>query len=434
MIPPKPAARSGRVSLWRYARLLRQDILSALPERLYRARMAEFRTPFFRSVLLNEPELVAEVLKGRPQDFPKSGRVTRGLRRLLGDAVFVTNGPEWQYQRRLIDPAFEGGRVDQTFPAMLAAVEAAVGRLEAGEIEVEAWASHLAADIIFRTLFSLPIEDALARRTYAAFRAFQRAQPVLRLLPTRRGRREARELRAIIGELVARRAAGIAAGEAPDDLATRIMTARDPETGRGFSEAEMVDQVSIFFLAGHETSAAALSWALYLLASHTDVQARAADEAVAVAAEPSLTALRGAGYLRDVFRETLRLYPPVPMMVREAAQPEQFRGRDLPKGLQVVISPWHLHRYGRIWPRPDSFEPERWQTAETRACARQAYLPFSAGPRVCPGAGFAMIEGTLARAVTLGNRRLEPGGPPPVPIAFLTVRSKNGIKLDLSKR
>ena len=128
-IPPKPAARPDRVSLLRYARLFRDDILSAQPARLYRAWMAEFKTPFFRSFMINQPDLVKTVLKDRPDDFPKSGRIAEGLRPLLGDSVFLTNGETWKRQRRIIDPAFEGGRLKDTFPAMWAASEAAVERL-----------------------------------------------------------------------------------------------------------------------------------------------------------------------------------------------------------------------------------------------------------------------------------------------------------------
>ena len=131
MIPPKPAARPRRVSLWRYLRLFRQDILSAQPEHLYRAWMAEFRTPFFRSYMINDPALIRQVLNERPDDFPKSKRVTEGLRLLLGQSVFVTNGAQWKRQRRIIDPAFEGGRLRDTYPAMLAAADAAVVRLGA---------------------------------------------------------------------------------------------------------------------------------------------------------------------------------------------------------------------------------------------------------------------------------------------------------------
>lgn len=282
MTPPKPPSRPEKVSLWRYMRLFRADILSAQPARLYRAWMAEFRTPFFRSYLMNQPELVKTVLKDRPGDFPKSDRVSEGLRPLLGNSVFLTNGPVWERQRRIIDPAFEGGRLRKTFPAMWDASEAAAARLPTGETEIEAQTSHAAADVIFRTLFSLPIEDALAARVFHAFRAYQRSQPILNLaafvpLPRwmprgfrRETRSQAQLIRSLIAQLVDRRAAEIAAGTAPDDLATKIMTTVDPETGDTFTPEEMVDQVAIFFLAGHETSASALAWALYLLAAYPE--------------------------------------------------------------------------------------------------------------------------------------------------------------------
>ncbi|MGB3981604.1 cytochrome P450, partial [Planktomarina temperata] len=129
LLPPKPPARPGRVSLWRYVKLFRRDLLSAQPAKLYRAWMAEFKTPFFRSYLVNQPELVDLVLKRRPRDFPKSNRVSEGLRPLLGNSVFLTNGAEWERQRRIIDPAFEGGRLREAYPAISAAAEAAVARL-----------------------------------------------------------------------------------------------------------------------------------------------------------------------------------------------------------------------------------------------------------------------------------------------------------------
>ncbi|MDP2086997.1 MAG: cytochrome P450, partial [Gemmobacter sp.] len=291
MTPPKPEARPDRVSLWRHLRLFRQDILSAQPARLYRAWMAEFRTPFFRSYLCNDPALVRRVLTDRPDDFPKSDRIGEGLRPLLGHSVFLTNGEVWKRQRRIIDPAFEGGRLRDTFPAMLAAGQAAAARLAPGVVEIEAQTSHAAADVIFRALFSIPIEHDLAARVFDQFRSYQRTQPLLNLaafvplprwmprLHRRRTLATARTIRDLIGRLTAARAADIAAGTAPDDLATKIMTTADPETGARFDTDEMIDQVAIFFLAGHETSASALAWALYLLATHPQAQARVAAEA-----------------------------------------------------------------------------------------------------------------------------------------------------------
>jgi cytochrome P450 len=432
------------VSLFTHLRLFRRDILSAQPARLYRAWMAEFRTPFFRSYLCNDPALVRRVLDERPADFPKSARVTEGLAPLLGRSVFVTNGEDWLHQRRIIDPAFEGGRLKDSFPAIWAACEAAVARMEVGEVEVELAASHAAADVIFRTLFSIPIEDRVAQAVFHEFRAYQRSAPIVNLaafLPLPRWfprlhrgatRRSARVIRGLIQGLTATRAAAIAAGTAPADLATKIMTTPDPVTGTPFGTAEMVDQVAIFFLAGHETSASALAWALYLLATHPEAQERVAEEARGL--RPEFGVVSGLRFTRDVFREALRLYPPVPMMVRETTKPEEFRGRAVKPGAQVVISPWHLHRHERIWDRPDAFDPDRW-AGEGREAAREGYLPFSRGPRVCPGAGFAMLEGTLLLAHLVRAFRFEAvEGREPVPMAHLTVRAKDGIWLRVARR
>jgi cytochrome P450 len=449
MTPPKPTPRPDKVSLWHYMRLFQKDILSAQPARLYRAWMAEFRTPFFRSYLINQPDLIKTVLKERPDDFPKSGRIGAGLRPLLGNSVFLTNGEVWKKQRRIIDPAFEGGRLKTVFPAMWEAADAAVARLgkfDGQAVEMEQETSHVAADVIFRTLFSIPIENKIASQVFCEFRTFQRSQPILNLaafvpLPRwmprffkARTKQSAASIRSLIAGLVEQRQGLITKGSAPDDLASKIMTTADPVTGRRFSTDEMVDQVAIFFLAGHETSASALAWSLYLLALYPDWQDKVAQEAQSL----ELCDFSGVAKLRvtrDVFREALRLYPPVPMMVRQNQCPEAFRKRAIGPGAQLVISPWHLHRHERLWDNPDGFDPGRWATENGKACQREAYIPFSSGPRVCPGAGFALVEGVLVLSRLLRTFRFETvSGRTPVPVAHLTVRARDGIWLKISKR
>ena len=457
ILPPKPTPRPKKVSLWRYAKLFREDILSAQPARLYHAWMAEFRTPFFRSFMINQPELIKTVLKERPDDFPKSNRIKEGLAPLLGESVFVTNGAVWKHQRRIIDPAFEGGRLREVYPAMWDAAVASVARLQgqindpeqSGPMEMEGVTSHVAADVIFRTLFSIPIDHEVAGAVFSTFKDYQRTQPILNLaafLPMpkwmpRFRKRETKDtaaaIRDLITQLTKERAAAIAAGTAPDDLATKIMTTPDPETGKCFDTQEMVDQVAIFFLAGHETSASALGWALYLLAMYPESQDRVAQEAIEhIDPEtPYFSSVSKLKFTRDVFREAMRLYPPVPMMVRENTCPERFRDREVPKGSQIVLSPWHLHRHERLWDRPDEFDPERFQTKAGKASMRAAYIPFSAGSRVCPGSGFAMIEGPLILAMLVRAFRFElVAERPAVPVAHLTVRSKDGIWLKITPR
>jgi cytochrome P450 len=211
------------------------------------------------------------------------------------------------------------------------------------------------------------------------------------------------------------------------------MTTPDPVTGAPFGTGEMVDQVAIFFLAGHETSASALGWALYLLATNPEAQERVAAEAAGL--KPEFGTVGSLRFTRDVFREALRLYPPVPMLVRENAMTEDFRGRKVKPGAQVVISPWHLQRHERIWDRPDEFDPDRWTTDAGREASREGYLPFSRGARVCPGAGFAMLEGTLMLAHLVRAFRFQAiPDRVPVPMAHLTVRAKDGIWLRVVRR
>ncbi|MEM9320797.1 MAG: cytochrome P450 [Pseudomonadota bacterium] len=440
-IPPKPFRKARRLSPLAYLRAFRRDLLSAQPERLFAAKMAEYRTPFFRSYLLGEPELIDLVLRARPQDFPKSDRVSEGLRPLLRRAVFLSNGADWARQRRIIDPAFEGGRLRATYPSMQEAAQAMIARLTPGRQDVEPILSHVAADVIFRTLFSVPIEDRLAAEVFAAFRTYQRRQPILNAgaflrlaawVPRgigRRGRRAATAIRAAITALVEARAAELAAGTAPDDLATKIMTTADPATGELMATQEIVDQVAILFLAGHETSASAMAWALYLLSLDPDAQRSAAAEAKE---NPEFSDISGATFIRNALREALRLYPPVPMMVREATRDETFRGRRVAAGSPLVISPWHTHRNPRLWEAPDKFDPDRFARP---GVPKSGYLPFSAGPRICPGAGFAMVEMTLILSVVLARFELRPmPGREPVPVAHLTVRGRDGIWLELQPR
>jgi cytochrome P450 len=436
--------------MWQHMQLFRKDIFASQPQKLYRAWMAEFRLPFFRSYFVNDPDLVDHVLNKDPDNFPKSEIIKGALYSLLGDGVFVSNGELWKRQRRIIDPAFEGGRLRDVFPSMMDAGNDAVVRLQnlaskSDSIEIEEQTSKIAADIIFRTLFSIPITDDAAEEVFGKFRDYQRTQPLMNaasflkipkwipLLQRRRTKQTSADIRKLLSTLTHDRFDQINVGTAPDDLATKIMTTADPLTGEKFSPTEMVDQVAIFFLAGHETSASALAWTLYLLAVDQDAQARVAEE-VAALDELTFANLSKLRFTRDVFREALRLYPPVPMMVRENIQPEEFRDRQIKVGSQIVLSPWHIQRHERLWDRPDVFDPDRWQTEATKQSSRKAYMPFSSGQRVCTGAGFAMIEGVVMIAMLVQAFKLKPVGKAPVPVAHLTVRAEEGIHLSLTAR
>ncbi len=415
--------------------------------------MAEVKTPFRNAYLVNQPDLVKTALVDRPDDFPKAEVIRRTLYDLLGESVFVTNGELWKRQRCMIDPAFAGGRLKEVFPAILDAAETCVARLgplaDGRKVEMEFETSHAAADVIFQTLFSEPINTDDAQAVFHAFRRYQRTAPVLSILdimnapgwiprPGRKqARAEGRAIRALLRTYVDRRATQIADGTAPDDLATKIMQTTDPVTGDRFDANEMLDQVAIFFLAGHETSASALAWTLYLLANDPHAQERVAAELQSALGDrrPEFSDLKRLSFTRNVFREALRLYPPVPMMVRETTRPEYFRNRDLAKSSMYILSPWHLHRHERIWPKPDQFDPDRWYRPEEKGPQTDAYMPFSAGPRVCTGAGFAMLEGVLLLSLIIRSYRFTPvEGEVPAPVTQLTVRSETGVWLSVQRR
>ncbi len=452
--PPMPPERPEKLAFWRTWLRARRNIFLALPRKLYRAWLTEVRTPWFSSYMPNQPDLVRRVLVDRPDDFPKSAIVRKTIGDLLGNSVFVTNGETWKRQRRIIDPCFEGGRLRQIFEPMLDASDAMANRLHdratGDPVEIEFETSHAAADVIFRTLFSQPITDKDARQVFDAFRRYQVSAPMLSpadlmnwpdwvprvgIRRWKRGR-AARQIRRLLRDFVDARRREIDAGTAPQDLATAIMTASDPETGERFSEAEMADQMAIFFLAGHETSASALAWSLYLLALDQETQARVAAEAAPVfATRPGFSELRRLAFTRDVFREALRLYPPVPMMIREATCPETMRDKQIAPGSPVILSPWHLGRHERLWECPHQFDPDRWKTDAGKQSARDAWIPFSTGPRVCTGAAFGMQEGVLILAMLTARFRFDlVEGRTPVPMAHLTVRAENGIWLRVRPR
>ena len=406
---------------------------------------------------VREPELIREVLVGRAGDFPKSRLMRSMLSDLIGDSVFVANGETWRWRRAIVDQALAQARVRDVMDQMRAAAEALVDRIEAqlgraGEavVRVDIEATHFAADVIFRTLFSEPIADEDAARIVRAFERYQGvayAHGMLRLarLPvdvfpgalTRR--RSARAIRSVLEKPLRRRLDALAAGrEAPsNDILASLIAGADPETGRRFGPEELLDEVAMLFLAGHETSASALGWAVYLLAIGPEAQDQVHAEALAVLGEraPAFADMKALAFTRNVFREALRLYPPVAQISRDTTGREQMCDRDLDPGAVVFCPPWILHRQPRFWADPDAFDPGRFETEAGREAARQAYFPFSMGPRVCPGAAFALQEATLALAMLARRFVFTPvAGREPTPVGRLTLRSGNGVALRVTRR
>ena len=459
--PAYPRPRPGRIASWLMFFRARKSWMHSLFERSYRMKMGEVHL-FGRHVyMVNEPAWVRHVMVDAVAQYPKHALLGKALEPLLGASIFTTNGAQWARQRKMMNPAFEQARVAVAFPLMLQAAQAMVQRLDA-QPDVEIEMTHVTADIIFRTILSTPMEGVDARRIFAAFAEFQELAPRLAmpviyglnwLLPllvpfwqVRRSRRAAAEIRGLLGRLIrprfdahrARQAAGREAeADSPRDILASLLDARDEASGEPMPFEEALDEVAMLFLAGHETSASALTWALHLLANAPDVQRRVQDEVDRVLAGRAPTAddLRDLEFTRQVFRETLRLFPPVGFFAREAQAPDTMRDKPIPPGAAIVISPWLIQRHRELWSHPDAFDPDRFATQAGRESMKNAYLPFGLGQRVCIGATFALQEATLLLAMLAQRYRFEPvAGHVPEPVGRITIRSANGVKLWVFKR
>jgi cytochrome P450 len=310
--------------------------------------------------------------------------------------------------------------------------------------------THVTADIIFRTIFSEPIPHEDAESIFDAFNNYQELAyihgvwnmaglPQALSIPRLRAIKHARNIRGPLARMVRKRFELLETNPdaKPADILQSLIEARDDD-GSKFTEKELIDQIAVMFLAGHETSASALSWALYLISQDRDVQDRMqAETALAFGQEGGLQPrhFKFLKLTRDVFRETLRLYPPVSFVPRDITVPETMRGKNLKKGSAIFISLWLMQRHREIWKNPDTFDPDRFSRDDEKEAIRSAYMPFSQGPRVCLGASFALQEAAIILSMIARHYDITPvEGHVPKPVARLTLRSENGIRLRLRKR
>jgi cytochrome P450 len=433
----------------------RHSWLDALYARSYGMSMGEVHLPKLDLYMVNEPKFVKRVMETEAAQFPKSDLLGEALRPLLGDSIFTTSGSVWQRQRSMMDPAFAQARLTVAFPVMRSAVDAMLQRLTHlpanAEHDIEIEMTHVTADIIFRTIFSEPMEGADAKRIFREFARFQAIAPRLMLpalfgikwlkwpLDGWRSRRAARVIRALLSKFIEPRCRAHKAGEPclQEDILSALLNAKDADTQTPFSLVELVDQVAMLFLAGHETSASALTWAAYLLANSPDVQSRVCDEVQTQlqGLTPELTDMRRLELVRNVFKETLRLYPPVGFIARQAEGSCPMGKKDIAANSTVVVSPWLIQRHTKHWSAPDEFNPDRYANDASRESLKKAYLPFGMGPRVCMGAAFALQEGALILAMLVRDYQLLPvPGLEPQPVGRLTIRSANGVRLMLVRR
>lgn len=399
-----------------------------------------------RAVDVFDPELLRAVMVDHADALIRWQRGPEVFAELMGQSVLVTEGSTWQRQRRMLMPAFTPKRVAGYAGLMTEAAVAGLDALRPGEVAMDALFSHLTMDVISRTLFSTPIGDDTAAAAQAVQVLSENALaemfwpftlPDWLPLPGKAAkRRAARLIHGLLGERIAARRAS---PEPRSDLLGMLMALRDEATGEALSEQEVYDQCMVSFQAGHETSATALLWWSWLLATHPEAQARARAEVDALLSGRIPTAEDAAALplLSATLKEAMRLYPPVAaIMTRRLTRDITLGGVHLPARTLVRVTPWLLHRDPRWWPdAPLDFRPERFLPGAPHEIPRGAYIPFGLGPRVCLGQHFAVLEMTLIAALLLQRFELAPvGSTPPRPRMAVTLRPAEGLRLQLRAR
>jgi cytochrome P450 len=395
--------------------------------------------------MVMDPPSLRRVLKDAAADYPKSEESQAMLRPALGNGLFLADGAHWRWQRRAAMPVFAPRNLTALTPVMTEAAEAAASRLVGRTGPVDLYQEMLRTAFEVIAAVSMSSDTAIPRDV--AHRAIDRylttagRASVLDILQVPRFvPRPARLLgAALIADLKRAADRAIEARRAatrtdPKPLLDLLIEASDPETGREMTNEELRDNLLSFLVAGHETTALALSWSLYLCAFDPAVQERAREEARAAlgaraaGAEdvPRLT------YVRQIIDEAMRLYPPAAMVSRTATAPDRLRDREIKSGDLVLLPFYALHRNACVWDRPDAFDPDRFAPERAENINRFAYLPFGAGPRVCLGMGFALQEAVIVLATLLARFRFRAiPGRDPEPVMILSLRPYGGVWLDV---
>lgn len=447
--PPAPVPRPGALGPIGLYRALRRNAITAWRAEAYEDSYIVGRNRLGGFVLLNDPDLIRYVLIDNAANYPKDDLQLEKLTPAIGRGLLTAEEESWRLQRRTVAPLFQPAGVASYLAAMTVSVDAMLARWEVhaasgATIDVAREMTALTYDIISRTVFSNEIAtppDVMGEAITTYFEALGRIDlwdvlPLPRWLPRPafiRAKPAQKIFRDEVLRLFERRRARIAAGETvPDDLVTRLIDARDPETGAPLSDAVVHDNLVTFIGAGHETTANALTWTLFLLSAFPQADARVAAEAVDA---PDADALARLVQTRMILEESMRLYPPVPFMSREAFERDQIGDVTVAAGTRVIIAPWVLHRHRKLWPEPEMFVPERFSGQNRGRIPRFAYLPFGAGPRICVGMTFAMQEALLALTMIARRFRLTLAERADVmPFARMTLRPMHGLPMRVEKR
>ncbi|MCS6871909.1 MAG: cytochrome P450 [Anaerolineae bacterium] len=393
---------------------------------------------------ISDPELTHQILVTHADKFHKDDVLNRALRPVTGNGLLLSEGDFWRKQRKLAQPAFHHKRIESYATAMVEETQRAIAAWQTDQpFDVLFEMTQLALKIVARTLFSADVSDSAARVSQLVTVLLEAANnrigiftTLYDLLPSaikRRERAALREIDALLRQIISRRRAD---GTDRGDLLSMLLAATD-EDGNGMTDQQLRDEVITIFLAGHETTAVTLAWTWALLAQHPEVEAKlwAELDSVLGGRAPTLADLPNLPYTEMVIKEAMRLYPPAGGVSRMPITDVQLGEYVLPKGSNVFISMYVMHRDPRYFPEPERFIPERFSKEREAEIPRYAYLPFGAGPRICIGNSFAMLEARLILATVAQRFKLALVKDHPIlPEQLFTIRPKYGVKVVASVR
>jgi cytochrome P450 len=446
----QPRPPEGRMGFLQFLRTVRENALATHKAENFSADIVIKRILWRRTFIINEPGAIRHVLLDNAANYTKSEVSRRLLEPGLGRGLLTSEGETWRRHRRIMAPAFDPRSIAGYAPIMTDVTEALLAKWDAlpapRELDVAAEMMQATLHIISRAMFSSDSEEIVDAVESGVNQYQTSVRPrlldflhfpewftnLVSPLPTR-GIFD--EFDRKVDRLLTER--GRAPDAEPKDLLARLIAARDNETGGGMTAKEVRDQVVTIFMAGHETTAQALSWTWYLLSQHPAIETKLHDELAAVLGDrtPRYEDIGKLRYTRMVIEESMRLYPPAHTMSRSPIAADEVLGQRIPARAEVLIVPWLLHRKPSLWENPDRFDPERFAPERAAARPRFAYIPFGGGPRICIGAAFAMAEAMLILA-TIAQRyqlRLKPGFPVE-PQGLITLRPRNGLRMFLTRR
>ncbi|HZH51361.1 MAG TPA: cytochrome P450 [Microvirga sp.] len=451
--PPAPKPRTEPLGLLAFLMELRRNPIATWMEDHFEEMVLVGDGALGHMTMVNDPAIIRHILLDNAANYRKDDLQIRILAPGLGRGLITAEGEEWRLQRRTLAPLFTPRNVASFFPAMVEAADRLVRRwqrrTDGRVVDAALEMTRVTLDVLERTIFTTGVArdpDALGRAITRYFEGLGRVDPVdifgfpdwVPRIGRLRARPAIRFFEEMVDELIDARRALLARGEpAPRDLLTLLLEAADPETGKGLSDVEVKANIVTFIGAGHETTANALSWSLYLLSQDERARRRIEQEVDEVLGQEPIQPhhLERLVYTRAVIDEAIRLYPPAPYMSRAAIADDRVGELHIPAGSIVAIAPYVLHRHRRLWDEPDAFRPERFLPEERGRIDRFAYLPFGAGPRVCIGASFSLQEAVVVLATLVRAFRCDlVEGHEVMPLQRITLRPQDGLPMRLRRR